>query len=346
MTSSDESFERDLAVALAAEAPQARPGFKEELRGRVDAGFPRERRFSLPSRRKLLPAMAVATCAVVAVTVVGLSGKQSSDSGGSSEGASGGSAQSLSEEAAPRSVAPSPTPPADRSFAPGRERRIERSARMTLQAPDDRLEKVGQDIVDTAERYRGYVLSSSLGTGEDEGGGTYELRVPAGDLRDALRDLGRLGTVRSQSQNGQDVTAGYVSAGDRLQSARAERRSLLRRLERSGSDTQTEALRRQLEMNARQVSSLRGQLRDLRVRTDYAAISVTLSSRDDDGGAATGGARDGLGGALDDALGSLSESVEMLVRALGVAIPVGILGALAWLAARTARRRRRDAALS
>ena len=46
MTSVDEGFERDLAVALAAEAPRARPGFKEELRERVDGGFPRERRFS------------------------------------------------------------------------------------------------------------------------------------------------------------------------------------------------------------------------------------------------------------------------------------------------------------
>ena len=67
MTSFDDAFERDLAVALAADAPGARPGFKEELRERVDAGFPRERRFSLPSRRKLMPALAVATCAVVAV---------------------------------------------------------------------------------------------------------------------------------------------------------------------------------------------------------------------------------------------------------------------------------------
>ena len=241
-------------------------------------------------------------------------------------------------------MAPSPVPPpADQDFAPGRERRIERSARMSLQAPEDRLERVAQGIVDTTERYRGYVLSSSLGTGEDEHGGTYELRVPAADLRAALRDLGRLGTVRSQSQAGQDVTAGYVSAADRLQSARAERRSLLRRLERSGSDTQTESLRRQLELNASQVSALRSRLRDLRVRTDYAGISLTLGSRDD--GGATGGDGDGLGSALDDALASLSNSVELLVRALGVAIPIGILAALAWLAARSARRRRRDAAL-
>ena len=339
MTSSDELFERDLAVALAADAPRARPGFKEELRERVDAGFPRERRFRMPSRRTLMPALAVATCAVVAVSVVGLN----RDGDPVVTDAGGGAA---AEQAPESSVSPTPAVPpqtTDRSFAPGRERRIERSARMSLQVPDDRLEKAGQGIVDTAERYRGYVLSSSLGTGQDEDGGTYELRVPAADLRDALRDLGRLGTVRSQSQNGQDVTAGYVSATDRLQSARAERRSLLRRLERSGTDTQTEALRRQLELNAQQVSSLRGQLRDLRVRTDYAAVSVTLSSRDD--GAATGGSGDGLGGALDDALGSLSDSVELLVRALGVAIPVGVLALLAWLAARTVRRRRREAIL-
>ena len=74
MTNSDEAFDRDLALAVAAEAPRARPGFKDELRERVDAGFPRERRVRMPSisRRKLMPALAVATCAVVAVTVVGL----------------------------------------------------------------------------------------------------------------------------------------------------------------------------------------------------------------------------------------------------------------------------------
>ena len=289
-----------------------------------------------------MPALAVATCAVVAVSVVGLN--RDGDRQCRPRAAPDGGA--AAEQAPDSSVAPSPAVPPRPPTAPSPPAASAgSSARRGCRSrcPEDRLEKAGQGIVDTAERYRGYVLSSSLGTGEDEGGGTYELRVPAADLRDALRDLGRLGTVRSQSQNGQDVTAGYVSAADRLQSARAERRSLLRRLERSGSDTQTEALRRQLELNAQQVSGLRGQLRDLRARTDYAAVSVTLSSRDD--GAATGGDGDGLGGALDDALGSLSDSVELLVRALGVAIPVGVLALLAWLAARTLRRRRREAIL-
>ena len=85
-------------------------------------------------------------------------------------------------------------------------------------------------------------------------------------------------------------------------------------------------------------------MRELRTRTDYAAVSVSLDREGEDGGAATDG--DGLGGALDDALGSLEDSVEILVRALGVAIPLGLVaGALAF-GARGLRRRRREAALT
>jgi hypothetical protein len=340
MTGSDDAMDRELALALAAEAPLPRAGFREELRERVEAGFPRERRIKLPARRKLMPALAVATCAVVALTVVGVTrdGEEGSPATLESTSRQGGGAAA---EQTPSTAAPAP--PADQSFTPGRTRRIERSARLTLGAPPDRLGEVGQRITTITERHKGFVLNSSLATGEDSDGGTYELRVPAADLRGALADLSRLGSVRSQSQEGQDVTAGYVSASDRLEATRAERRSLLRRLERAGTDTQAEALRRQLDLNAQQVSGLRSQLRELRVRTDYAAVTVTLESGKDDGAAA--GGSDGLGGAVDDALGSLSASVELLVRAMGVGIPIALLALLAWLGARAARRWRREAAL-
>ena len=78
MTSFDEAFERELAVAVAAEAPRARPGFRDA------AARARGRRVPAPSaalscclatplgRGDVMPALAVATCAVVAVSVVGL----------------------------------------------------------------------------------------------------------------------------------------------------------------------------------------------------------------------------------------------------------------------------------
>lgn len=236
--------------------------------------------------------------------------------------------------------------PHRRGFAPGvRDRRIERSATLTLAAPTDRLDRAAADVAAVAKRYGGFVLSSSLATG-DEGlptGGEFQLRIPTARLDRALAALAELGQVRSRTQTGDDVTSAFVTAGDRLQAARAERRSLLTRLESADTDVEAESLRLQLDANAGEINRLLGRIRLLRLRTDYATVAVTLESRDDEGSAESG---DGLGGAVDDAIDSLGESLELVIRVLGVAIPLALLVAAAALGVRTVRRRRREAALS
>lgn len=368
----DERELRALALALAADPPRAAPEFERELGRRVAQAFPRERakakRFALPPAalhpsawwpkrlpKRLAPALGVAAAMVVAVVVaVSLqrsdeqSGVQSADGPRSSGAESTGRAAPQSKKllAPPSESLPSPSAPQPGFDPARRERRIERSARLTLAAPANRLERLGDGVTGIADRYDGFVLSSSLSTGEEPSpGGTFELRVPAGDLRPALRDLARLGTVRSRSQTGEDVTVRYVSLGDQLQGARAERRGLLRRLERAGSASQADALRRRLDISSRRISGLNGQLKALRASTDYARVTVTLEARRGSDGAPAGSG-DGIGGALGDALGSLTASVELLVRALGVLLPLGLLATLAWAVARTVRRRRRNAALS
>ena len=146
---------------------------------------------------------------------------------------------------------------------------------MSLEAPGDELDPVAEGVARVADRQRGFVLRSSVSSGEEAGGGGLDLRVPADRLRDTLRDLSGLGKVRSRSESGQDVTGAVVGASDRLESARAERASLLRRLRRAGSDAEAEALRRRLDVNAIEIRRLRSDLRSLRVRTDYAAITVS-----------------------------------------------------------------------
>ena len=133
-----------------------------------------------------------------------------------------------------------------------------------------------------------------------------------------------------------------MTAGDRLQVARAERRGLLARLENADTDIEAESLRLQLDANAGEINRLRGRIRHLSLETDYAKVSVTLETRDS-GAAAPG---DGLGGALDDAVESLGDALELAIRALGVLIPLGLLAGTAALAARALRRRRRESALS
>lgn len=279
------------------------------------------------------------------------------DAGGGAEPAVSGLAAGKAGDHL-RALAPNGTVAADRvlrsaparrgraGFAPGqRDRRIERSATLTLAAPADELDRVAQQVNAVTERHRGFVLSSSLTTGEEgaTSGGTFELRIPAARLQAALADLAELGQVRARTQAGQDVTAAFVTAGDRLEAALAERQSLLTRLENATTDIEIEALRLQLDANAGEINRLRARIRSLRVRTNYASVAVTLAA---EGAASATGGGDGIGGATEDALDSLGDSLELAIRILGVVVPLALVAGLAWLAGRAIRRRRREAALS
>ena len=352
---------QELTLALRAEAPEPSAAFAAGLRDRMQDGFPRGRRLrrpTLPGRLGKLgrpPAILLAGAAsliLALVVVVGLRSGEGERTGDGSavidaKGGAGGPEVTRSSEAPEEGGAASlvaPEPPPRPGFAPGeRRRRIERSASLTLAAPAEELDRVADGIVRLTDRYDGFVLRSSLSTG-DEGttGGDFELRIPAERLQTALAELSKLADVRARAQSGQDVTREFASAADRLEAARAERRSLLRRLERAPSDPAAEAIRRRLDLNAGEIRGLRAQLRDLRTRTTYAGVTVSLQER----GGASPGSDDGLGGAVDDALGSLADSVEILVRVLGLAIPLGLLAAALGFAGRALRRRRREAALS
>jgi hypothetical protein len=132
-----------------------------------------------------------------------------------------------------------------------------------------------------------------------------------------------------------------VTAKDRLQAARAERRSLLRRLELATTDEEAEAIRRQLDLVAGEINGLRAQLRNLRLRTNYAVVDVTLAQAKQDNGQLGS-----LGDSFDDAGDLLAGFAGVTIRVMALALPLGLIALVAWLAARTLRRRRRESALA
>src|ERR671912_2128012 len=302
---------QELALALRGDAPEPTHEFSEWLDRRGEDGFPKRGPARPPLWRKLLhPAPAIAVVFLIALPLAltwspSRSGDDDDGGGGGaamSDGGSGGG--SVAREAAPvpdqaaRGAEPAMVlPPADRGFAPGRSnRKIERRIGRELGMPVDDMPRVAEQVTAVTNRHGGFVLSSSVSTGEDATGGDFELRIPSARLRPALRDLASLADVRTQTQTGRDVTREHVTAKDRLQAARAERRSLLRRLELASTDEDAEAIRRRLDLVAGEISGLRSQLRSLRLRTDYAVVTVSLLPRDGDQGG-------GAGGSFDDALG-------------------------------------------
>ena len=344
---------QELALTLKADSPEPTPAFRERLGERVEAGFPKERRPKRGSwRRVMRPAMATGLILlplVLVVLVAGPSDENNSGRGGAAESAGGGgaSADSGGTVASPATGGALPLPaPSDGAFAPGRsDRKIERSVALELETPVDQMGRVAEQVTTVTNRHGGFVLSSSVSTGDDDSaGGDFDLRIPATELRPALRDLAAIADVRSQSQTGRDVTREHVTTNDRLRAARAERRSLLRRLELATTDQEAEAIRRRLDLVAGEINGLRAQLRDLRLRTDYAAVTVSLLAKNTGGGGGVGG------GSFDDALGDagglLVTMAGLIVRALAIALPLGLLALLGWLAGRVLRRRRRESALA
>jgi hypothetical protein len=242
-------------------------------------------------------------------------------------------------------VAPAQPVPPDSGFAPGQpNRRIERSFSLELEVAANEMSRVADDVATVTNRHGGFVLSSSVVSGEDDSGGDFSLRIPADRLRPALRDLSALAPVIRQSQEGRDVTREHVTTKDRLQAARAERASLLRRLEVAATDAEAEALRRRLDLVAAEINGLRAQLRDLRLRTDYAVVNVSLLTAGENGSGGLGGG--GFDDAVDDAGDLLVGFAGVLVRVLALAIPLGLIALAAWAATRALRRRRRESALA
>jgi hypothetical protein len=359
---------QELVLAVRADAPVADADFELRMNARVAAGFPprggdrRGRIRALLTTRPQLAAMGAAAslllALVVALSVTRDSGQTDSASSSSitaerdtsaGGGGSGTAAPAQEKAATPSSgtsaadsvVVPAPVPPAPGGFVGGRNRRVERSAALVLAAPKDKLSDVGDQVIAVTDRYRGFVLRSSITSAADEGStGSFELRIPVRNMRTALRDLSALADVKSRTENADDVTASFVSARTRLEELNAERRGLLRRLENALTNQAASAIRARIRVVNSQIESQTRVMTDMRRRTSYASVGVTLETKNGDsagGGGISDGARD-----LRD---SLVDSANLGLRVLGVALPIGLVLALLWAVGGRVNRRRREAVL-
>jgi hypothetical protein len=314
--------------------------------------------------RWAIPAGGLAALAVVVGIGISVSGPQSGDGGVSiqstpseepatldaADGADNGAATAESTvdgARAPEStVEPVPPGPGTSLDAPAQEnRKVVRSADLTLAAEPEEIREVSDGVNAVTNRYEGIVVSSSVQSGDADtarASSQFQLRIPAANLQAALADLSELAHVQSRTEGTEDITGQFLSARERMEELEAERESLLNRLAKAETEDAAEALRRQVDVVNSQLRATRGELESARQRVRFVPVSVSILAEE---GAADDG-NWGIEEAVEDAGDVLSTAAGVALVAGAVLLPIAVVALLAALAFRARTSRARDRALN
>lgn len=290
-------------------------------------------------------------------------GTPPTSSGGESSSSSGGPSAPTSKQAAPTAasdeatgngsepdtgisspsvIGPLPPAPGNPNADRRQRRQVERSAELALATRPGDIDEAAAGILRVTSQVGGYVVTSTISSNT---GGQFELRVPEPRLTDALTRLSRVAHVRQRTQSAQDITGEVVSVRERLTDARTERRSLLRQLAKADTTNETASIRGRLKLVSGQIAAAKRDLRRVQTRASYSSIAVTLVAERSGAAAADDDGSWTPGDALADAVRILEVSAGVLLVALAIVVPLGLLVLPAWLATRHAGQRRRERAL-
>jgi hypothetical protein len=206
----------------------------------------------------------------------------------------------------------------------------------------DKVSSASQDAVRIARELGGVVTSSTVDTRGTQGRAQLTLRIPVGNLDDAVFRLTQLGTVTAQRTNTQDLQARIDRVSRRIAEYRSKIRIELARLA-SGQLTAADELaaRIHLENLRRNLDYAKRSRASLVSKTSMADLTFRLAT-----GApgAVDKSESGIAGAVDKAADFLRGAGAVAVFVALVLSPLIVLAILAWLALR-ARSRRIEARL-
>ncbi|HUA10760.1 MAG TPA: DUF4349 domain-containing protein [Solirubrobacteraceae bacterium] len=231
----------------------------------------------------------------------------------------------------------------DSGAAPGESaKRLQQlGATISLGGGQSGVQAVADRVGDVAVSAGGYVVSSKVELQHGAAGeAALTLSVPSAKLASTLATLQRLAPVRAETQELQDLTGHYDAVAARLAAARAEREALLRALAGAESAAAVESLHLRIARANAAIAAAERQEAKIAHTASEAQIEVEVV-----GETAHAGGGLTIGRGLHDAGHVLTVLGAVLLIALAVIIPLGLLIAALWLAARVLRRYQRERAL-
>ena len=329
----------------------SRPSASADLRARVreiaaeqpvGAAAPWAR-WRLPIRRGML--IAVPTAAALAFASAGVLGLARSDAPATESLRQDAVTEALTGQLAPTTEANKGTVPlqgAADAAAPDRAQRV--SATLTVEVADsDAVSRAAQDALDLTRSLGGYVVSSSVATGE-QGSASLTVRVPVARVQDAITGLSGLGRIVSQQVTIDDLQETLDALQKREASVRSQIARIRARLESESLDAQTEAvLRARLQTLRAELTGLRTNIASTNAEARLSTIQLTVVTPGALGAVAPPSRIDRT---IDEALNVLAWEGVVALGLVIVFAPFALVGFAVWLGSRLYRRHEEERLLA
>jgi hypothetical protein len=248
------------------------------------------------------------------------------------------------EKATLESAAPNLAGAADQAVGPTENRAQRVSATLTVEVADsDAVSRAAQDALDLTRSLGGFVVSSSVATGE-EGSAAITVRVPVDKVQDAITGLSGLGRIVSQQVTIEDLQATLDQLERREATVRSQIARIRARLATEALDAQTEAvLRARLQTLRSELTELRTGIASTEAEAQMSTIQLTVVTPGAFGAVAPPSRIDR---AIDEAVNVLAWEGVIALGMLIVLAPFALVGFAAWLGRRLYRRHEEERLLA
>jgi hypothetical protein len=206
-----------------------------------------------------------------------------------------------------------------------------KTATLELRIPRNRMQRQIVAATAIATAAGGYVQNSSQQSSQTSSADIV-IRVPAGSFGTAVNRLKGLGTVRSSSIGGDDVTRQLIDLNARLVNLQAQRRVLLGLMQKATTIAASILVENQLSQVQGAIEQLSGQLRYVHDRADFSTITLSMMAA----GAVAPAPQhaSSLWQAMTRSLDAAQSVVTAVIVGLGFVIPIALLVGLAAILAR------------
>jgi hypothetical protein len=223
------------------------------------------------------------------------------------------------------------------------------SAQLQLTAPWRRIDQVAEELYRAVGELNGIVKSSQVNQSAANSYANFELSIPTQNLQQAMTELSTLAYahVVSRTDQTQDVNDQYLNEKRALADARALRTSLLKQLASATTTAQIDSMTARIHDAEASIASDEATLNALNGKLSYSSLSVQINAGDVIFGPVAQPSSGGftLGKAAHDAKRVLIVAAGVLLIALAVLVPLGLIALIAWRIALSVRRSGRERAL-